>query len=64
MRVKLDLVPTARVGHTALCLPYNHENQEQDEILIFGGGDNDGAFFDDLISMCIPVPKSALEGKS
>lgn len=53
-RVKVDGAPTARAGHISLCLPYNHENQEEDEILIFGGGDNDGTFFNDLFSICIP----------
>nr|KAG5688367.1 hypothetical protein BaRGS_032935 [Batillaria attramentaria] len=38
----------------AVCLPYNYENQEEDEVMIFGGGDNDGAFYQDLLSLCIP----------
>ncbi|KAK7468208.1 hypothetical protein BaRGS_00036569 [Batillaria attramentaria] len=46
--------PCARAGHAAVCLPYNYENQEEDEVMIFGGGDNDGAFYQDLLSLCIP----------
>ncbi|XP_062617879.1 kelch domain-containing protein 2-like [Saccostrea cucullata] len=55
MRIRMDPTPTPRCGHQALSLPYYHENQEQDEVLIFGGGDNDGAFFHDLISASIPL---------
>lgn len=54
MKIKLDPNPIARAGHQAICLPYNHENEEQDEVLIFGGGDNDGTFFHDLLSANIP----------
>jgi len=46
--------PKARAGHTAVCLPYSHENQEEDEVLVFGGGDNDGEFFHDLLSFSVP----------
>ena len=46
--------PTVRAGHTALRLPYSHENLEEDEVLVFGGGDNDGEFFQDLLSFCVP----------
>ncbi|XP_061173102.1 kelch domain-containing protein 2-like [Saccostrea echinata] len=55
MRIRMDPTPIPRCGHQALSLPYYHENQEQDEVLIFGGGDNDGAFFHDLISASIPL---------
>ena len=46
--------PSPRAGHSALCLPYNSENQEEDEVLVFGGGDNDGQFFSDLLSFAVP----------
>lgn len=55
MKIRLDPTPIPRCGHQALSLPYYHENQEQDEVLIFGGGDNDGAFFHDLISASVPL---------
>lgn len=54
MKIKLEPSPIPRAGHQAICLPYNHENDEQDEVLIFGGGDNDGSFFHDLLSANIP----------
>ncbi|KAH3852352.1 hypothetical protein DPMN_094858 [Dreissena polymorpha] len=53
-RVSVESAPCARVGHKALCVPYRHDNEEEDEIIIFGGGDNDGAYFDDLHSIYIP----------
>ncbi|KAK3093369.1 hypothetical protein FSP39_014659, partial [Pinctada imbricata] len=54
MRIKLEPTPIPRAGHQAVSLPYYHENQQEDEVLIFGGGDNDGAFYHDLISASIP----------
>ncbi|XP_060082991.1 uncharacterized protein LOC132562268 [Ylistrum balloti] len=51
MRIRLDPKPIARAGHQAVCLPYSHDNDDQDEVLVFGGGDNDGAFYRDLISV-------------
>lgn len=54
MKIKLEPCPIPRAGHQAICLPYNHENEEQDEVLIFGGGNNDGNFFHDLLSANIP----------
>ncbi|KAK6181102.1 hypothetical protein SNE40_009033 [Patella caerulea] len=52
--IKLESSPSPRAGHVALCLPYSHENQQEDEILVFGGGDNDGSFFNDLYSFNLP----------
>jgi hypothetical protein len=43
----------ARTGHTVLCLPYRHENINRDDVLMFGGGNNDGQFYPDLISVAI-----------
>ena len=54
MHVKVMSKPSARVGHRAVCMPYRHDNEEEDEVIIFGGGDNDGAYFDDLIGLYVP----------
>ena len=48
-----------RTGHTSMCLPYKPENNDKDEILVFGGGDNDGAFYDDLMGMLIPIQRTS-----
>ena len=53
-QIRFDNNLPARVGHKCLCMPYRHDNGEEDEIIIFGGGDNDGAFFDDLYSIYVP----------
>ncbi|XP_070179624.1 uncharacterized protein [Littorina saxatilis] len=53
-RLVIPNAPKARAGHAAVSLPYSHQNQEEDEVLVFGGGDNDGEFFDDLLSFAIP----------
>lgn len=53
-QVKVENKPLARVGHKALCMPYRHDNEEEDEVIIFGGGDNDGAYFEDLIGLYVP----------
>jgi hypothetical protein len=42
-----------RTGHTALCLPYKHENHKKDNIIIFGGGDNEGDYYGNLVELCI-----------
>lgn len=52
--VKLQPPIATRVGHTMICLPYKHTNNKQDEVLIFGGGDNEGTFFNDLVSVYVP----------
>ena len=44
----------ARAGHTALCLPYTHEYNERDEMMFFGGGNNDGNFYNDVSSVLVP----------
>ena len=44
----------ARTGHTILCMPYKHENNETDDVLVFGGGDNNDNFFQDLTRLKIP----------
>ena len=44
----------ARVGHTALCLPYHCANGDCDEVVMFGGGNNDGSFYKDLVAVKVP----------
>ncbi|XP_052770249.1 uncharacterized protein LOC128209997 [Mya arenaria] len=61
-QIVVDSPPSARVGHKALCMPYRIDNGEEDEVIIFGGGDNDGAYFDDLYSMYIPF-SAGIESK-
>lgn len=53
-QIRLDNVLPARAGHKCLCMPYRHDYEEEDEIIIFGGGDNDGAYFDDIYSIYVP----------
>lgn len=53
-KVNLESPLVARAGHTTLCLPYNSSQEAKDKILIFGGGDNEGSFFDDLLEVMIP----------
>ena len=40
---------TPRAGHVALCLPVENETKNKEEIAVFGGGDNAGGYFNDLI---------------
>lgn len=40
---------TARAGHVALSLPVESEQKDKDEIAVFGGGDNAGGYFNDLV---------------
>ena len=40
---------TARAGHVALCLPVESGTNSKEEIAVFGGGDNAGGYFNDLI---------------
>ena len=54
IEVKLEPPLLARAGHTALCLPYKHDNGDNDQVIIFGGGDNEGTFFQDLIDVLLP----------
>ena len=56
--------PLARVGHKAVCMPYRHDNEEEDEVIIFGGGDNDGAYFEDLIGLYVPFETVEETGSS
>ncbi|KAK2185057.1 hypothetical protein NP493_246g00014 [Ridgeia piscesae] len=54
----MPLPTQARTGHSALCLPYKHSNDGHDEVVVFGGGDNDGAFFQDLDFFMVPLEDS------
>jgi len=58
--VKIDPSIQARAGHTSLCLPYRHENNERDEVVLFGGGNNDGKFFQDMMSISVPFASTAV----
>jgi hypothetical protein len=60
IRIHVENPPSARVGHKALCMPYRHDNEEEDEVIIFGGGDNDGAYFSDLYSIYVPFQPATL----
>ena len=53
----MDVPGIARTGHSAFCLPYNHKNDNKDEVYVFGGGDNDGAYFKDLGGLMIDTDK-------
>ena len=53
--VLLDIPIAIRAGHAALCLPYKHTNDNNDEVLIFGGGDNEDVFNNDLHDILVPI---------
>ncbi|KAK3778992.1 hypothetical protein RRG08_034250 [Elysia crispata] len=57
----LENAPSARAGHTCLRLYSDYENTEEDEVLIFGGGDNDGHYFSDMLSFYVPHYPKVLE---
>lgn len=40
---------TARAGHVALHLPTECEQDDKEQIAVFGGGDNAGGYFNDLV---------------
>ena len=48
-KVKTSDSITPRAGHVALCLPVENETKNKEEIAVFGGGDNAGGYFNDLI---------------
>ena len=56
----METTVVPRCGHTCLCLPYRHDNNDKDEVVVFGGGDNDGVFYDDLLEMMIPIQRQPL----
>ena len=53
---EIDVQPpiACRAGHTALCTPYKPSNLDNDCVWLFGGGDNDGSFYDDLVNLMLP----------
>lgn len=40
---------TARAGHVALYLAVENDREDKEEIVVFGGGDNAGGYFNDLV---------------
>ena len=54
----LDPAPLRpRAGHSAIMLTSKYDEEKEDEVLVFGGGDNDGAYFDEMLSIYVPVPE-------
>jgi N-acetylneuraminic acid mutarotase len=53
--VTIEPPVSARTGHVALCLPSRFETCDVDNVLLFGGGDNEGNFFADLFGISIPT---------
>jgi len=56
--VEIEPVISARTGHTAVCCPCQFKSHGYSNVLVFGGGDNEGKFFSDLF--CISVPTSMM----
>jgi len=54
--VEIEPAIQARTGHTAVCCPCRFKSRDYNTVLLFGGGDNEGKFFNDLF--CISVPTS------
>ena len=59
--IKMAAPISARCGHAALCLPYKYDNKDKDEVLIYGGGDNEETFFQDLQLMKIPFEENVMD---
>jgi len=53
--VKIEPAIAARTGHTALCCPSQFKSRDVNNVLVFGGGDNEGKFFSDLFSISVPT---------
>lgn len=47
--VQTSVSLTARAGHVTLCLAEQSEHEAKEEIAVFGGGDNNGGYFNDLV---------------
>jgi len=56
----LEQAPSARAGHQCFLLPSGYEELEEDEVIVFGGGDNDGAYFSDMLSFYIPFDSGVI----
>jgi len=54
--VEIEPAIPARTGHTAVCCPCQFKSHDYSNVLVFGGGDNEGKFFSDMF--CISVPTS------
>ncbi|CAG5126107.1 unnamed protein product [Candidula unifasciata] len=59
--ISLENAPSARAGHACLRLPSDYENKEEDEIIVFGGGDNDGSYYNDMLSFYVPFNPQILD---
>lgn len=55
-KVSDNLLPNGRAGHTAVAVCTPEAASSQGSVAIFGGGDNEGRWFDG----CMLVPFSAL----
>lgn len=41
------------MGHKAISYSDESSTEEREVMLVFGGGDNDGDFYDDLFQVCV-----------
>jgi len=57
--VKIEPAVLGRTGHTAVCCPRQFKSRDVDTVLVFGGGDNEGKFFNDLFSISISTSRLA-----
>jgi len=53
--VEIEPAVGARTGHTAVCCPCQFKSRHYNNVLVFGGGDNEGKFFNDLFSISVPT---------
>ena len=56
--MEIEPAIAARTGHTAVCCPLQFKSRDYNNVVVFGGGDNEGKFFSDLF--CISVPTSIM----
>jgi len=57
--VHIEPAIQARTGHTALSCPCQFKSRDVNNVLVFGGGDNEGKFFNDLFSVAVPTSISS-----
>ncbi|RUS79377.1 hypothetical protein EGW08_012868 [Elysia chlorotica] len=57
----VENAPSPRAGHSCLRLDSDYENTEEDEVIVFGGGDNDGQYFSDMLSFYVPHEPKIVE---
>lgn len=58
--VDIEPVIPARTGHAAVCCPCYYKSRDYSNVLMFGGGDNEGKFFNELFSISIPTSTAML----